>query len=221
MAKVGSTFRSTLIRVLPVKACAAESDAEWRAHMWHLALCVCVCLPLLHGPPSPNWMTSAQYPVCYQWDYTGMLTTGNLLSQGLTNSHFTTSRDSKVTHNGIDSVYTRERGRGWCFYAILRGAGFSPEVSPCSESQVELRFCAWLQIITAVTNLPRLWVVFVFAPVPQQKGTSAEFYSAGEQHIHDSCSTSWSQLDTLSLTQFSWVWDSLSETGKKIQQSED
>lgn len=35
----------------------------------------------------PNWMTSIQYPVYYQWDYTGMLTTGNLLSKGLTNSH--------------------------------------------------------------------------------------------------------------------------------------
>lgn len=61
-------------------------------------------------------MTSAQYPVCYQWDYTGMLTTGNLLSQGLTNSHFATSRDSEVTHDDIDSVWTREKGArlGFC-----------------------------------------------------------------------------------------------------------
>lgn len=36
----------------------------------------------------PRWMTTIQYPVCYQWDYTGMLTTGNLLSKGLTTSHF-------------------------------------------------------------------------------------------------------------------------------------
>lgn len=113
-----------------------------------------------------------------------MLTTGNLLSQGLTNSHFTTSRDSEVTHDDIDSVCTWERGRGGSFYAICRGAGFSLKVSPRCESQVERRFRAWLQIVTAVSNLPWPGVVFVFALLSQIKGTSAESHAAGEQHIH-------------------------------------
>ena len=52
------------------------TDTKWPSHMR--------CLPL-HN--ISNWMTSTQYPVCYQWDYAGMLTTGNLLSQGLTSSH--------------------------------------------------------------------------------------------------------------------------------------
>lgn len=41
----------------------------------------------------------------------------------------------------------------------------------------------------------------MFALLLQLKGPSAESHAAGEQHMHDSRSSWWSLLDTLSLTQ--------------------
>lgn len=89
----------------------------------HVALGCAPFSPPLHT--IPNWMTSAQYPVCYQWDYAGMLTTGNLLSQGLTNSHLQWAVTQRQVMGGIASARTER----WAFYTIFRNTELSPGLS--------------------------------------------------------------------------------------------